>query len=93
MGDKLFSLALLAVFCGLQYRLWAGESSVAYVQDLRADITRQEHINAGLRDRNQRLERQIISLKNDPQAIEQRARMELGMIKQGETFYVFVDDE
>ncbi|MFK7732784.1 MAG: septum formation initiator family protein [Pseudomonadales bacterium] len=92
MIDKLFSLALLTILVLLQRNLWVGEGSLAHVHTLRGDIEKQQQRVAEHRARNDRLEREIYSLKNDPSAIEQRARQELGMIKQGETFYLFVDE-
>ncbi len=92
MIDKLFSLVLLAVLVALQHSLWVGEGSLAHVHSLKAEIDRQQQRVAEHRARNNRLEREIYSLKNDPSAIEQRAREELGMIKRGETFYLFVDE-
>ena len=93
MLDKLFSAVLLAALVVLQHRLWVGEGSLAHVHSLRADIESQQQRIAEQRQRNQMLEREIISLKNDPSAIEQRARQELGMIKGGETFYLFVNED
>lgn len=92
MADKLISAALLCILLVLQYRLWVGEGSYAHVQRLRADIAQQQNVNEQLRTRNERMEREVVSLKDDPAAIEERARRELGMIKSGETFYVFIEE-
>ncbi len=92
MIDKFFSLVLLTILVLLQRSLWVGEGSLAHVHSLRGDIEKQQQRVAEHKARNGRLEREIFSLKNDPSAIEQRARQELGMIKQGETFYLFVDE-
>ncbi len=92
MIDKLCSLLLLTILVFLQRSLWVGEGSLAHVHTLRQDIDKQQQRVAEHRATNERLEREIYSLKNDPSAIEQRARQELGMIKQGEIFYLFVDE-
>ncbi len=93
MADNFFSLALLAVLLLLQHRLWVGEGSVAHVHNLQTEIAQHEQQLAELRARNQRLKLEVASLKSDPAAIELRARQELGMIKRGETFYVFVEQD
>jgi len=92
MADKLLSAFLLLTLVGLQYRLWVGEGSLAHVQRLKAEIVQQHSVNEQLRTRNERMEREVVSLKDDPAAIEERARRELGMIKSGEMFYVFIEE-
>ncbi|MFK8019494.1 MAG: cell division protein FtsB [Pseudomonadales bacterium] len=92
MADKLISAFLLLTLVGLQYRLWVGEGSLAHVQRLKSEIVQQRGVNDQLRTRNERMEREVVSLKDDPAAIEERARRELGMIKNGEMFYVFIEE-
>ncbi len=85
-------LILLVTFLiGLQYRLWVGQGSWAQVSALEAEIESQELINQGLRERNKIVESDVYDLKNGMDAIEERARTNLGLIKEGETFYMFVD--
>lgn len=93
MQDKFISAALVAVFLMLQYRVWVGDGSIAHVQQLHRDIDLQRQLNEQYRSRNDQIEREIVSLKSDPAAIEQRARRELGMIKPDETFFVFMAEE
>lgn len=75
----------------LQYRLWVGEGSLAEVWGLKGKITEQESHNQRLRERNEQLKAEVADLKQGLEAIEERARSELGMIKEGETFYQLVD--
>ncbi len=82
---------LLLVLLQLQYRLWVGEGSFAHINQLEKGITEQRAMNKRLRSRNDMLELEISSLKNGLAGIEEKARSELGMIKEGETFYMFVE--
>jgi len=85
------NICLLLLLVGLQCRLWIGAGSWAQVAALNRDIEQQREHNERLINRNQLLEGEVISLKNGFDAIEERARNELGMLKQGETFYLIVD--
>lgn len=85
-------LLLLAVLLILQYRLWVGPGSWEEITRLRRQIAEQEHTNADLSERNERLSREVQSLKTDLATVEERARHELGLIKDGETFYLIVDE-
>ena len=84
-------LIILAVlFLALQYRLWVGDGSLAEVWRRHKAVEEQREENASLRDRNEALEAEVRDLKTGSAAIEERARNELGMIKEGETFYQVV---
>jgi cell division protein FtsB len=83
---KWLALALGVLLVLLQYRLWVGDGSVAEVWGLRQQVEAQRSENAVLRERNQALEAEVLDLKTGLAAIEERARSELGMIKDGETF-------
>lgn len=77
----------------LQYRLWVGDGSLAEVWELRRQVQMQTQENARLRERNQALEAEVADLKQGREAIEERAREELGMIRDDETFYQIIEDE
>lgn len=86
--------ALLALLLlGLQYRLWVGEGSYAHIARLEREIEQQEQSNERLRQRNKLLEVEVEALRNGNQAIEEKARQDMGMIKEGETFYMVVEPE
>ncbi len=87
-------LVLLLVFLLvlLQYRLWVGDGSLAEVWDLYQQVEIQKQENQRLRERNQALEAEVQDLKQGLEAIEERAREELGMIKEGETFYQIIEE-
>jgi cell division protein FtsB len=82
---------LLLLFLWLQYRLWVGEGSLAEVHSLRQEIGRQQEELAILKQRNRVLEAEVRDLKNGLEALEERARSELGMIRKGEVFFQVVE--
>lgn len=83
--------ALTLVFVLLQLKLWSGEGSYMEVRHLRAAIEVQKIENSRLVERNAGLEAEVKDLKQGVEAIEERARSELGMIKRGETFFHVID--
>lgn len=85
------NIVLLLLLLGLQYRLWVGPGSWADVTALSRSIDTQRQQNDRLVGRNQLLEGEVRSLKSGLDAIEERARSELGMVKNGETFYLTVE--
>lgn len=84
---------LVLILLILQYRLWVGEGSLAEVHALRQQIEQQRATLERLRRRNQALQAEVEDLKGGLEAIEERARSELGMIREGEIFYQVIEDE
>jgi len=82
---------LLFLLVALQYRLWIAEGSLAERHRLQGQIEEQARINSQLQERNAALEREVLDLQTGNKGLEQRAREQLGLIRQGETFYRFVD--
>lgn len=82
---------MVIILVGLQYRLWVGEGSLAEVRGLKSKIVSQQQQNRQLLERNDILKAEVADLKQGLEAVEERARMELGMIGEGETFYQMVD--
>lgn len=78
---------LILVLAGLQYRLWFDESGMRDTLALKKQIQTQQQINQQMRERNQALIAEVKNLKHGKQAVEENARSELGMVKQGEQFY------
>ena len=91
MSARAFGWILLLLFAGLQYRLWISEDGVGEVRRLQAAVAAQAEENAGLRARNERLAAEVLDLKAGGGSVEMRARRELGMIREGETFYYFAE--
>lgn len=79
---------LLALLLVLQYRLWFGEDGFQQTATLKEQIKLQQQKNAKLQDKNRRLEAEIIELKKGTETIEEKARHDLGMVKEGETLYI-----
>ncbi|MES9939969.1 MAG: cell division protein FtsB [Candidatus Thiodiazotropha sp. 6PLUC2] len=88
MRTTIFILVILLAF--LQYRLWVGEGSLAEVNNLKDEIQTLQQEMVGLRKRNDALQAEVEDLRSGQDAIEERARSELGMIKEGEIFYQVV---
>lgn len=80
-------VALVLILAGLQYRLWVGEGSLAQVNELKRQIAEQQGENERLLERNRILEAEVMELKKGTETVEERARHELGMVKEGETLY------
>ncbi|MDO6562622.1 cell division protein FtsB [Amphritea sp. 1_MG-2023] len=83
-------LLLLISLIGLQYRLWFGEANLRDVQALQQEIVRQRAENDLLVNRNHQLDAEVKDLKQGLAALEERARNQLGMVKEGESFFQLV---
>jgi cell division protein FtsB len=77
----------------LQHRLWFGKNSVPDYLALKSEVERQVENNDKLKQRNKLLYADTDDLKLGVEAIEERARNELGMIKQGETFFRIIPND
>jgi cell division protein FtsB len=84
------ALVLLLLLIGLQFKLWSDHGGMSKVTSLRAAVKKQGDENDKLTQRNQALAADVNDLKHGEQAVEARARAELGLIKPGETFYQVV---
>jgi|TARA_B100000686_G_C16603683_1_gene870012 cell division protein FtsB len=82
---------LIIVFLNFQFQLWLGEDSVRELNMLQTELYAQRQINAEIEERNRLLEIEVVELKTGLEAVEERARSELGMIEKGETFYLLLD--
>jgi len=83
---------LLIVLGLLQYRIWVGEGSLAEVHALREEIDQQQAELARMRERNAALRAEVESLRRGYDALEERARSELGMIKRGEVYLQLIEE-
>lgn len=90
---RAFTLILLIIFSLLQYRLWFGKNSVPDYFALQEDIVRQKEVNEKLKQRNKLLYADTDDLKLGTEATEERARNELGMIKENETFFRLIPNK
>ncbi|AYA66447.1 MULTISPECIES: cell division protein FtsB [unclassified Alteromonas] len=85
--DKWVTVVLIVLLGLLQYRLWFGKNSLPDYLALKQEVQQQSLQNDNLAQRNNLLKADISDLKIGLESIEERARNELGLIKQGETFY------
>ena len=88
---KLAVAILLTVLVALQFQLWLGERGMPGVQRLEAEVAARREHNARLVARNQRLAAEVRDLKEGLEAVEERARSDLGMVGRDETFYQLVE--
>ena len=88
---KLVIAILLAAFVVLQFQLWLGDRGMPGVRRLEAAIASQSEDNVRLKARNQRLAAEVRDLKEGLEAVEERARSDLGMIGRDEIFYQIVE--
>ena len=88
---KWIALILVTIFVALQYRIWFGESSFREIKLQRDKVESVKDENKELSLRNQKIMAEINDLRDGVDAIEERARYQLGMIKEGETFIRILD--
>ena len=87
-------LAILTVLLLMtQYRLWVGEGSFAEVTRLERELNEQQQKNTALARENRHLLREVRSLKEGTDGVEAKARYDLGLIKEGETLFIFLDQD
>lgn len=83
---RLLLLILVALTVAIQYPLWWGKGGWARVQELQQAAATQKETNAALEARNNALLAEVQDLQSGTAAIEERARTELGLIREGEVF-------
>ncbi|MGF1705623.1 cell division protein FtsB [Enterovibrio baiacu] len=89
---RMLTLSLFVLFGWLQYHLWWGKNGITDYLEVSAVSELAIQANDKLHQRNQQMYAEIADLKRGQEAIEERARNELGMIKPGETFFRIVND-
>ncbi|MGK0674347.1 MAG: cell division protein FtsB [Halothiobacillaceae bacterium] len=85
-------LLLAVIFVLLQYQLWLGDGSWPRAEAARIALEKQLAENERLRQRNAALEAEVLDLKTGLDAIEERARSDLGLVKQGDTYFQIIDE-
>ena len=81
------ALVFVALIVALQYPMWLGKGGWLQVRELERQLDAQRQSNGVLKARNERLDADVRDLKNGYEAIEERARSELGMVRQDEVFF------
>ena len=84
-------IALVALLVAIQYPLWLGKGGWMRVRDSEHQLAAQNKANADLTERNAKLAAEVKDLREGAGAVEERARYELGMVKEGEAFVQIVD--
>ena len=84
-------VVLVTLLLILQVRLWVGEGSISHKLALDKQWENQKQKNEHLKIRNRLIAEEVESLKTNLDSIEEKARRELGMIKDGEVFYLIID--
>ena len=87
------TLLLFALLVAIQYPLWFGKGGWLRVSELNRQVDLEKESNAQLKSRNSALEAEVGDLKTGHEAIEERARSDLGMIKQNEVFFQVLEGE
>ena len=90
---KLIGVILILLLIWLQYRLWLGDGGIPEVLGLEQEIETIQAQVSRLEERNQALAAEVSDLKKGIEAIEERARSELGMIKKDEIYYQVIDGD
>ena len=85
------ALILIALLIGLQVKLWVGDGGMRDLRAIRARVSEQQAENAKLKQRNDALHADVEDLKHGQDAVEARARSQLGLIKPGEVVYQVVN--
>jgi len=88
---RLLAVALLSLIALLQHPLWLGKGGWLRVWDVDRQLQQQKESNGRLEMRNAGLDAEVRDLKQGYDAIEERARFELGMVKQDEVFVQIPD--
>jgi len=91
VAGRLVTVALVALVAAMQYGLWLGKGSWLRVWEIDRQLGEQKQINEGLLARNEALDAEVRDLKKGFEAVEERARSELGMIRQDEIFFQVLD--
>ncbi len=88
---KIFTVILILFIIQLQYRFWIGDDNVHQLQEYQQQLDILKKEVAEKKERNDALYAEMLDLRKGGEAIEERARYELGMIKEDETFFQIVE--
>ena len=90
---KIIAFVLLALLIWLQYKIWLQDGGIPEVIQFQEEVEQVKTEVEKLQERNSSLDAEVKDLKKGLDAIEERARSELGMIKPGETFFQIIEEE
>ena len=89
---RFLAFIFVALILALQYPMWLGKGGWLRVRELDRQVEAQKRVNTELQARNVKLDADVRDLKQGLEAIEERARSELGMIRQDEVFFQLPQD-
>jgi len=90
---KIIAFVLLFLLIWLQYKIWLQDGGVPEVVQLQQEVEEVKTEVQQLQERNSSLDAEVKDLKKGLDAIEERARSEMGMIKQGEVYYQVIEPD
>jgi len=90
---KIIAFVLLTLFIWLQYKIWLQDGGIPEVVQLQDEVEEVKTEVQKLQERNLSLDAEVKDLKKGLDAIEERARSEMGMIKEGEIYYQVIEPE
>ena len=90
---RLINVLLLTLLLVLQFKLWFGDGGLRESWQLQAAVAAQREANDVLSERNRTLAAEVNDLKNGTEALEERARSELGLVQPDEEFVQVVESE
>ena len=89
---KLLVFILIVLILGLQYRAWFSDDGYFAAKALGERLEEQQQQSEQQRQRNRKIAVEVVGLKKGNAAVEARARTDLGMIREGETFYIVAEE-
>jgi cell division protein FtsB len=90
---KIITFVLLILFLWLQYKIWLQDGGIPEILQLKDEVKQVEDKVEKLQERNASLDAEVKDLKKGLDAIEERARSEMGMIKKGEVYYQVIEPD
>lgn len=90
---KILIAIIILLIIHLQYRIWVGDGSVSQIKEYQARLEAVKEKAKEKKERNEALYAEIEDLRKGQEAVEERARDELGMIKENETFFQVIEEK
>ena len=87
---RVVTVAVAALLVLIQWPLWFGKGGWLRVSELERQLAAQKTVNAGLAERNSQVAAEVASLREGRGAIEERARHDLNMVREGEIFFQLI---
>ena len=87
---RILGIVLAVLLVAIQYPLWFGKGGWLRVSELERQLAAQKTVNVGLSERNAQVAAEVASLREGRGAIEERARHDLNMVREGETFFQLI---